>query len=249
MPDNVQDIAALTAQLVAHGSQETQKLDRLKRDVLDAINSGEYRVNRREVPFISSQTPRSVPAWAAGQRVEKTLGPFKDALGKLFWFDFYRIKRQVKIARKVASNVFLSVPVDDILRAHRTQQSLKLSAGSVWFIANQIEPGAPTGSFTGLTIRSGEIFVQGTFTIVGDVVTVGENDVCQLKLDLAQPSVTADSNSTYGQRCQTYGPRAAGKGGRKLLARQSCSFHRVNDDGHAVRKQLQAEAGRQANSI
>jgi hypothetical protein len=198
MPDNVQDIAALTAQLVAHGSQETQKLDQLKREVLDATNSGEYRVNRREVPFLSSQTPRSVPAWAAGQRVEKTLGPFKDASGKLFWFDFYRIKRQLKIARKIASAVFLSVPVDDILRAHRTQQSLKLSAGSVWFIANHIEPGAPSGSFSGLTIQSGEIVFQGTFTITGDVVIVGENDVCQLKLDLAQPTVTADTSSTTG---------------------------------------------------
>jgi len=198
MPDNVQNVTELTAQLVASGRQETEKLDHLKLDVLDAINSGKYRVNRREVPFLSSQTPRSVPAWAAGQRVVKTLGPFRDALGKLFWFDFYRIKRQIKIARKIASDVFLSVPVDDILRAHRTQHSLKLSAGSVWFIANQIEPSAPLGSFTGLTIRSGEIAFQGTFTITGDVVIVGENDVCKLKLDLAQPSVTADTHSTTG---------------------------------------------------
>jgi hypothetical protein len=198
MPDNVQNVTELTAQLVASGRQETEKLDHLKLDVLDAINSGKYRVNRREVPFLSSQTPRSVPAWAAGQRVVKTLGPFRDALGKLFWFDFYRIKRQIKIARKIASDVFLSVPVDDILRAHRTQHSLKLSAGSVWFIANHIEPSAPLGSFTGLTIRSGEITFQGTFTITGDVVIVGENDVCKLKLDLAQPSVTADTHSTTG---------------------------------------------------
>lgn len=198
MPDNVQNVTELTALLVAAGRQETEKLDHLKRDVMEALNSGEYRINRREVPFLSSQTSRSVPAWAAGQHVAKTLGPFKDALGKLVWFDFYRIQRRVKVARKVASDVFVSVPVDDILRAHGTQQSLKLSAGSVWFITNHIEPSAPAGAFTGLTIRSGEITFQGTFTIAGDIVIVGENDVCQLKLDLAQPSATADTHSTTG---------------------------------------------------
>src|SRR5581483_3551921 len=124
MPDSVPNVPELTAQLVASGRQETEQLDHLKRDVLDAIDSGEYRVNRREVPFLSSQTPRSLPSWAAGQKVVKTLGPFRDALGKLVWFDFYRIKRQIKIARKTAADVFLSVPVDDILRAHRAQKSL-----------------------------------------------------------------------------------------------------------------------------
>ncbi|HZQ21914.1 MAG TPA: hypothetical protein VFA89_03875 [Terriglobales bacterium] len=198
MPDSVPNVPELTAQLVASGRQETEQLDHLKRDVLDAIDSGEYRVNRREVPFLSSQTPRSLPSWAAGQKVVKTLGPFRDALGKLVWFDFYRIKRQIKIARKTAADVFLSVPVDDILRAHRAQKSLKLSAGSVWFIANHIEPSAPAGAFTGLTIRSGEITFQGTLTITGDIVIVGESDVCQLKLDLAQPSVTADTHSSTG---------------------------------------------------
>src|SRR5437660_10006260 len=52
MPDNVQNVTELTAQLVASGRQETEQLDDLKRDVLDAMNSGEYRVNRREDPFI-----------------------------------------------------------------------------------------------------------------------------------------------------------------------------------------------------
>lgn len=198
MNENVKDLTALTAQLVASGPRETAELERLKSELSDAINSGEYKVNRREVPFVSSQTPRSVPIWAAGQRVVKTLGPFRDELGRLLWFDFYRIKRQAKIARKTAANVFLSVPVDDIVQAHQTEHSLKLSAGSVWFIANHVEPGAPAGAFTGLAIRSGEIGFQGTFTISGDTFVIGENDACQLKLDLVQPAVTADTHSITG---------------------------------------------------
>ena len=198
MDDNAQNVSALTAHLIASGRRETEELDRLKSELSDAINSGEYLVNRREVPFISTQTTRSVPAWAAGRRITKTLGPFRDELGKLFWFDFYRIRQQVKIARKTATNVFLSIPVNDIVRVQKTKQSLKLSAGSVWFIANHIDPGAPAGTFTGLTIRSGEIVFQGTFNITADTITIGENDVCQLKLNLAQPAATADTHSSTG---------------------------------------------------
>ena len=42
------------------------------------------RVFRREVPAITNQYAASVPAWAAGQRVDHTLGPFVDRVGKHF---------------------------------------------------------------------------------------------------------------------------------------------------------------------
>lgn len=194
-----QDVTALAGNLVASGKEETQKLENLKRELTAALNSNDYRVNRREVPFLSSQSPLSIPDWAAGQRVAKTAGPFKDELGKFFWYDFYRIKKQLKIARKVASNAFLSIPVDDALLSPTVlKHFLKLSAGSIWCVANNIAAGAPASTFSGLTIRSGKITFQGTWSLSGDTILIGENDACQLELELVQPAVTADTHSNTG---------------------------------------------------
>jgi len=193
-----QDLTVLAGHLVATGKEETTKLENLKSDLSTALNAGDYRVNRREAPFISSQTPLSVPAWAAGQQIVRTAGPFIDGLGKQFWYDFYRIKKQLKVARKVVGNVFLSIPVDDTLLFGKAGQSFHLMAGSVWCISNHLCTGAPAGNFTGLTIRSGKISFQGNFSISGDTILIGENDTCRLELELAQPAVTADSSSNTG---------------------------------------------------
>ena len=59
MPDNVPNVTELTAQLVASGRQETEKLNHLKRDVLDAINSGSTASIVERFP--SSQARRLIP--------------------------------------------------------------------------------------------------------------------------------------------------------------------------------------------
>ena len=51
----------------------------------------ERRVFVREVPFRSAQVRGSVPLWANGAAVEKTLGPFRSKDGRKLWFDFYKI--------------------------------------------------------------------------------------------------------------------------------------------------------------
>ncbi|HWQ69815.1 MAG TPA: hypothetical protein VN494_07665, partial [Patescibacteria group bacterium] len=51
------------------------------------------RVARRTLPFSTSAEPDSVPEWAAGRRVEWTLGPFVDRDGRLVWFDIFAIVR------------------------------------------------------------------------------------------------------------------------------------------------------------
>src|ERR1700760_1005429 len=107
MDSTLDVVAALTNDLIASGSNDSEKLNVLNTELSAALTSDEYRVHRREVPFLSTQTTRPVPKWAAGQEVAQTLGPFKNTLGGLVWFDFYKIKRQLKVARSGESVPFL----------------------------------------------------------------------------------------------------------------------------------------------
>ena len=198
MDSIVQSLTALTGQLVASGKEETAKLDSLKNELSEALNTNDWLVNRRETPFVSSQVSRSIPAWAAGRQITRTAGPFRDSLGRLFWYDFYRIRRQLKVIRKGAALPFLSIPFDDSPLVTKVKPSFHLRAGSVWCVAKHITAGAPAGTFTGLTIRSGTIRFQGNISISGDTITIGETDSCHLELELAQPDTDIDSGSPTG---------------------------------------------------
>ena len=84
-----QNVAALADSLVASGKAETKRLDRLKEELTAVSQSDNSRVSRREVPFISSQTPLSVPPWAAGQQATKNLSALSGvAYKKLGIFPF-----------------------------------------------------------------------------------------------------------------------------------------------------------------
>ncbi len=50
-----------------------------------------FRVFRRETPFVSSQLRGSVAEWARGGKIVETIGPFFNKDGRRFWFDFYRV--------------------------------------------------------------------------------------------------------------------------------------------------------------
>src|SRR5258708_5185535 len=124
--------------------------------------ASDLRVFRREVPVLTSQNPASVPKWAAGQSMSLTLGPFTDNTGRLYWFDFYRFRRQLKVARGNAAGVFLSIPFWGLLHA---TNNYALGVGSVWFKSVLLAPSAPTGAFTGLKIKGGSLRITGPVSI------------------------------------------------------------------------------------
>src|SRR5690242_12342783 len=57
----------------------------------------EYRVFAREVPVRSTQLHASVPLWAGGAAVDRTIGPLTNRDGRQFWFDFFRIEKLVAL--------------------------------------------------------------------------------------------------------------------------------------------------------
>lgn len=95
----------------------------------DDGSSVAMRVARRTLPFSSSAEPDSVPEWAAGRRVERTLGPFVDRDGRLVWFDIFAIVRQVSLVRAPSSTPLLTLPLRGFAIGAAT--SYDLPAGSV----------------------------------------------------------------------------------------------------------------------
>ena len=61
------------------------------------VTEPELRVFVREVPVRSPQLYASVPQWAGGAAVDHTIGPFTNKDGRQFWFDFFRIEKQVAL--------------------------------------------------------------------------------------------------------------------------------------------------------
>jgi hypothetical protein len=144
----------------------------------------ETKVFRREFPVVTSQHAASTPKWAAGQKINYTLGPFVDGFGKMVWFDFYRFHRQVKVARGNPGAVFLSLPISGHLLG---SNSYNLDKGSLWFISNQLAASAPAGAFTGLRIKRGVLTIDGPMTISGDTIVIGNTNPCKVDLELDQP--------------------------------------------------------------
>ncbi len=152
-----------------------------------------FRVFRREVPVKTSQYAASVPIWAAGQMVDHTLGPFTDTFGKLFWFDFYKRVHHVTVAR--GSDLFLQIPIKGFLSAHLHYH---LPAGSVWVRSQLISASAPSGAFTGLKIKGGDIYFKQPVTISGGAIIIAGGDDCELLLDLDQSVDTPAIGTSTG---------------------------------------------------
>lgn len=144
----------------------------------------ETRVFRRELPLLTSQHPASVPAWAAGLQIDSTLGPFRGFGGRLFWFDLYRIARQVTVVRLPGMVPMFSLPIRGPLRA---ATGYRLGPGSVWLAAPLLTTSVPSGSYTGLRIRGGTLRLSAPATVVVGVIQLPDTVTVTLTLELDAP--------------------------------------------------------------
>ena len=167
----------------------------------------ELRVFVREVPVRSPQVFASVPSWAGGAAVDHTLGPFTNKDGRQFWFDFYRIEKQVALyvqgspdpallfsvrTRLIFTDLSLP-PVTDLLPIYR------LAPGSVWINSGLLATNAPAGTFTGLTIKGGAVTLSAAPQLINGKLTIAPDTVVTVQLQLQQSAVQgADPSSPYG---------------------------------------------------
>jgi hypothetical protein len=144
-----------------------------------------FRVFRRELPILTSQDPASVPLWAVGRTIERTVGPFLDLSGKPVWFDFYQMDQQVQVVRLPGAQPFLILPIPKLLLQSRA--SYALPAGSIWIASQLLASSAPAGAYTGLRILGGTFSLSNPPTVAASVLKVAFGVTCTLTLQLEQP--------------------------------------------------------------
>lgn len=141
------------------------------------------RISRRNVPLRSSAVPGSVPPFAAGRAVDRTLGPFIDFDGRLVWFDIFWPVHQVSLVRTPASAPFVTLPLRGLILASTTEYAIP--AGSVWLLANQFGAAAPAGGYCGVRISGGRLTLSVAPTISGTTLSIAAGTKAVLTLKLA----------------------------------------------------------------
>ena len=192
----------------AIAEHEATRLKALAARTVKEAGKEKLRVFVRDVPVRSTQIAGSVPLWAGGAAVDKTLGPFLNKDGRKLWFDFYKI--EVLVALYIAGQADPAILFDVSVRKKIINKTLppvvnpaakyKLVPDSVWINSRIFAANAPAGFFTPLRIKGGELALSVPPQIVNGKLTIAPTTVVTVKLDLNQPAVTdADPSSPYGQ--------------------------------------------------
>ncbi|HMQ86328.1 MAG TPA: hypothetical protein PKB07_01990 [Flavilitoribacter sp.] len=168
----------------------------------------DYRVFVREVPVRDQFVAGSMPAWAAGARVDHTVGPFRNVDGRQFWFDFFPIETLIALYIQGIADPVLLFDVkqarDGVISPNARLgigllRSYNLSKGSIWIMSRFLAPNAPAGAYTGLTIDGGKVTLSAAPQNINNKLTISANTTVTLQLKLNQPdAVDPDPASAYG---------------------------------------------------
>lgn len=167
----------------------------------------EFRVFVREVPVRSTQLHASGPLWAGGAAVERSLGPFANADGRLFWFDFFRLEKLVALYVQGVSQPALLFKISRGFQfidaalplSAEPLPKYNLNAGSIWINSQLLSHDAPAGYFTGLTIKSGTVTLSAKPQMINGKLTAAASTKVSVKLQLQQRPAAEDPASPYGK--------------------------------------------------
>jgi len=158
----------------------------------------EYRVFRRSSPIRSAQIPGSTPSWGRGAEVAFSRGPFLDANGLWFWFDFFKITRMVAIHFSNSSAPAILLPLKLSIFFSSQKSSYSLGKGSIWIRSDLFAPGTPPNTYVGLKVKGGEINFSQPVTVVNDQVVVPLTASMDLELELDPVQDTSTYNESSG---------------------------------------------------
>ncbi|MFN3997301.1 hypothetical protein [Algoriphagus sp.] len=161
----------------------------------------------REVPVRSTQLGRSVPAWAAGARVDRTIGPLIRDDGRIIAIDFYRVVKLLGIYQQ-------NSPLPVILFQAQFQEKRKkvisappvevtkdyqIVAGSVWIRCDMLATGAPSNRYAGLKVRSGKIQLSQNPVLQNGKLVLGAQTGVQVTLALGQAPPETYTKKKHGR--------------------------------------------------
>ncbi len=188
--------------------QQLKRLQEITRRAVQVPTRADLRVFVRDVPVRSSQISGSVPLWAPGAAVEKTLGPFQSKDGRRLWFDFFNITKLMAlyIDGRPDPVMLFKVLSHGLLGAYphppvfSTGKTYKLAGDTIWISSTLLAANTPAGFFTGLRISGGEIHLStGPTQAADDKISISPSTNVSVSLDLDPAAVTdADPSSPYG---------------------------------------------------
>mgnify|MGYP003651888031 FL=1 len=119
----------------------------------------------REVPVRSTQIRASVPAWAAGAKVEKTIGPLEKADGRLILVDFFRVVKLIGIYQQNSNLPVLLFKASFVETKVKLAQAPPLevsknydvAAGSFYIRADMLASNAPNNRYAAIKVKDGKI--------------------------------------------------------------------------------------------
>jgi hypothetical protein len=152
---------------------------------LAETSPAQFLVFRRELPVATGLQPVSLPTWASGRAVDRTLGPFLDSLNRPVWIDLFRVEHQVSLVRSHGAAPFLSLPV---LGGGLQGVRLSLGPGSLWFASQLLSIHAPASGYTGLLIKGGTLEFSQPVAITPTEIIVPPGVTCALRVTLAPPA-------------------------------------------------------------
>ncbi|MES2425992.1 MAG: hypothetical protein V4560_03430 [Bacteroidota bacterium] len=163
-------------------------------------------VFKRDVPARTTQLANSIPAWAAGAKLSKTIGPFKDATGKNTWYDFYNVEKLIPLYIQGQTNPAIlfraTLHGSLISKVFNTDinitKKFDLVKGSVWINAHLFDATAPANSYVGVLVKGGTINLSANPFEQGTQLTVNTATAIQVALQLDQQPTANTNTSPYG---------------------------------------------------
>jgi hypothetical protein len=174
---------------------------------VSAKQSVSHRVFVRDTPVRNAQLKTSVPSWATGAAVDKTIGPFINKDGRKLWYDFYSIEELIALYVQGNPNPVLLFHISTFRRffenipfVNELMSSYQLIGDSIWINSQTLAADAPAGYYTGLRIKGGEINLSEIPQNINNQLTVSAGATITVRLQLNQPGpVNADPTSDYGK--------------------------------------------------
>ncbi|HEX6100909.1 MAG TPA: hypothetical protein VF432_31615 [Thermoanaerobaculia bacterium] len=145
-------------------------------------------LHRRTLPVLTTQFPDSLPAWAAGLKAERVIGPVRDELGRDTFIDVFRRVRQVQFVHNAGEAPFLAVPLSQLnIAIVASSTTMNLASGSFWIATKLLAAAAGDGVYTGLRIARGRVQFDQPVSFSGDQVLVPAGTGIRVDLELAPP--------------------------------------------------------------
>jgi hypothetical protein len=161
----------------------------------------------REVPIRTTQIGSSVPAWAAGARVERTIGPLMREDGRIIAIDFYRVVKLLGIYQQNSQLpviLFQAQFQESKIKAINAPpvevtKNYSVVAGSVWIRCDMLAQNAPSNRYAGLKVISGQIQLSQNPVLQNGKLVLAAQTGVQVALALGQAKTESYATKKHGK--------------------------------------------------